>query len=222
MNRKPRIGVTFSDEIKVEPYLKALEAHGAEAIPLAPDSLPSLHGFDALMLGGGVDLNPILYGQPKDPMTEDPNDKRDILEKSLLEQALVKDLPVLGICRGMQMFNVVHGGTLFQHLARHQDHQVYGTDKSTPAHEVLIKKNSKLHAVLGTERAAVNSRHHQAVDRPGHGLVIAALAEDGTVEALENPDKRFALAVQWHPEDQVPGDLLQQKLFHQFVAAARQ
>jgi putative glutamine amidotransferase len=222
MNRKPRIGVTFSGEIKVEPYLNALQVHGAEAIPLAPNSLPSLHGFNALMLGGGVDLNPILYGQSKDPMTEEPNNERDLLEKSLLEQALAQDLPVLGICRGMQMFNVVHGGTLFQHLSHYRDHQVYLKDKSIPAHNILIKESSKLHAVLGTERAAVNSRHHQAVDRPGHGLVITALAEDGTVEALENPEKKFALAVQWHPEDQVPGDLLQQKLFHEFVAIARQ
>ena len=144
------------------------------------------------------------------------------MERQLLGEALAKDLPVLAICRGMQLFNVEHGGTLDQHMEAHETHRIYLGGRSEPVHEVRVEPASKLAAILRESSAPVNSRHHQAVERVGENLVVAARAQDGTVEALERPDKRFAVAVQWHPEDQAAGDPVQRRLFAEFAEAARE
>jgi putative glutamine amidotransferase len=215
-----RIGITYSNEIKVQPYADAVRAAGAEPVLISTDHAADLGELDGLLLSGGFDLNPALYGQERHPEADEPNDARDRLELGLLHQAMEKDLPVLAICRGMQLFNVEHGGTLQQHMTGHEAHRVHPEDRGEPAHEVTVEAGSKLAAIVGGSTAAVNSRHHQAVDRVGDGLVVSARAEDGTVEALERADKRFAVAVQWHPEDQAAGDAVQRRLFEEFVKAA--
>jgi putative glutamine amidotransferase len=178
-----------------------------------------MDGFAGLLLGGGLDLNPRLYSQEKHPDADEPNDARDAMELRLLEEALTRGLPVLAICRGMQLFNVARGGSLVQHIAATDLHRVYPDDRGAPAHEVAIAEDSKLARALGTTRAFVNSRHHQAVDRVGDGLVVTARSDDGMIEALELPGSPYALAVQWHPEDQAPRDSVQRRLFQSFKSA---
>jgi gamma-glutamyl-gamma-aminobutyrate hydrolase PuuD len=173
-----------------------------------------------LLLTGGTDVNPKIYGAVAQPETETPDDERDAVELELIAGALKNDLPILAICRGLQILNVFHGGTLIQHLPSAQRHVGRGESLSTPAHEVSIERGTLLAGMSDAKQWQVNSRHHQAADRIGADLRISARdTEDGTVEALERPDKRFVVAVQWHPEDQVfeyPEEL---KLFQSFAEA---
>jgi putative glutamine amidotransferase len=214
-----RVALTYSDRSKIQPYVSALEAAGLEVVPLGPDFQAGMDGMDGLVLSGGIDLNPALYEQPRHPEADDPNDLRDALELDLLSEALARDLPVLAICRGMQLFNVAAGGTLHQHIGEHAAHQRYDREKPEPVHSVNVVEGSRLAQIVGAGNLAVNSRHHQAVDSVGHGLIVSARAEDGVIEGIEMPDKRFALAVQWHPEDQAPADRTQARLFQAFAEA---
>jgi putative glutamine amidotransferase len=219
----PRAALTFSEPAKAEPYADALRQAGIEPVLISPGQPARLSGLDGLLLTGGTDLNPARYGAAPHPDNEPPDDERDELETALLQQALDARLPVLAICRGLQLFNVAHGGTLIQHLDNSAVHVVRGDDPAMPAHEIIVAADSRLAAILGEGVHAVNSRHHQAVERVGAGLTIAARSTpDGVVEALERSDLPFAVAVQWHPEDQVRGDPSQKKLFAAFGAALRQ
>lgn len=196
----PRAAVTFRFGDKAGPYLDALRAAGVEPVEIMPDGpVISLDGCDGLLLTGGTDVNPARYGQSPLPQTETPDKDRDDLELRLLREAVERDVPVLAICRGMQLFNVFHGGTLLQHI---EGHAVRPADRSQPAHAVEIVAGTRLAKIFGADELPVNSRHHQGVDRPGSGLVVSARSIDGIVEGLERPDLRFAVAVQWHPEDQ--------------------
>jgi len=217
-----KIAVTYEDEKKVVPYEQALRLVGLEPVRIKAEDPRSLAGVDGLLLTGGRDLDPKLYGQEPLPQTQTPNPSRDRMEIGLLGEALDRDLPVLAICRGLQLMNVYHGGTLRQHLPGDPHRTLQPkADPSKPMHEVIVAPETKLASILGEGRHAVNSRHHQAVARLGHHLRISARApEDGIVECIERPDKAFAVAVQWHPEDQVPGDQSQLKLFRAFAAAA--
>jgi putative glutamine amidotransferase len=139
------------------------------------------------------------------------------MEWRLLEQAVAADIPVLAICRGMQLFNVFHpGGTLLQHL---DGHAVNSHDPAEPAHSVVQEPDSRLASILGLGPVEVNSRHHQAVQQVGQGLVVTSRSGDGVIEGLERPDLRFAVAVQWHPEDQTVRFAAQRRLFEAFAAA---
>ena len=211
-----RVGVTYRRDDKVEPYRKALEAVGLEPVLISAEDDPqSLEGLDGLLLTGGTDVNPALYGEEPHAETDEPDDGRDRMEAGLLKQALDNDIPVLAICRGMQLFNVVHGGTLVQHVDSHERHQVKNPD---PVHEVTAEPGSKIASALGENPVPVNSRHHQGVGELGAGLVVTARdSEDGMIEAIERPDKRFAVAVQWHPEDQVSNEREQKRLFEKFA-----
>jgi putative glutamine amidotransferase len=215
-----RAGLTFRYPHKAEPYADALRLAGIEPVLISAADPRSLAGLQGLLLTGGVDLNPALYGAAPYPGNETPDDPLDRLETGLLTEALAADLPVLAICRGMQLFNVVHGGTLIQDLENSAVHVVRGDDPSLPAHNVLVEPGTRLAAILGPGEHAVNSRHHQAVDRLGAGLrVTAKSVPDGVIEGIERGDRRFAVAVQWHPEDQVRRDAGQLKLFEAFGAA---
>jgi len=215
-----KAGLTFSEPHKAEPYADALRQAGIEPVLISPGDPRGLAGLQGLVLSGGTDLNPARYGAAPDPRDEEPDDARDELESGLLAEALAADLPVLAICRGMQLFNVAHGGTLIQHLENSAVHCVPGNDKALPVHQILVEPGTRLAAILGEGAHAVNSRHHQAVERVGAGLrVTARSTPDGVIEALERGDHRFALAVQWHPEDQVRRDAAQRKLFEAFGAA---
>jgi len=220
-----RVGITYGNVEKLFPYEEALRSVGLEPRPISPQDPAVLDGLDGLLVSGGEDLDPAMYGQPRHPLTQDPNSARDAMEKRLLEEALQRDLPVLCICRGCQLFNVIHGGTLVQHLERNDVHQVRPlteAERALPVHPVRVDPGTKLAAILGDLEHGVNSRHHQGVDALGAGLVVSARAPDGTVEGLERPDRRFAVAVQWHPENSAGVNEKDRRLFEAFAAAVIQ
>jgi gamma-glutamyl-gamma-aminobutyrate hydrolase PuuD len=174
-----------------------------------------LDGLDALVLTGGADVDPARYGAARDPASQDPRPDRDAWDTALATAALDRDLPLLAICRGAQMLNVVLGGTLDQHLpdlVGHDGHlpepAVCGTTR------VRLAPGSAVAAILGAE-VKVPCYHHQAIRRLGRGVEAVGWADDGTIEAAVVTGRRFAVAVQWHPED---GD--DPRLFRALVAAA--
>jgi putative glutamine amidotransferase len=203
------------------PYEDALRTAGAEPVLIRPgESIP--RDISGLLLMGGADINPALYNQTRVRESEMAEDARDELECRLIATFVESDRPVLAICRGMQILNVQHGGSLIQHLETSSKHRPRGLeDKSAAVHKVHLARGTKLARILGEpEGVEVNSRHHQAVDRVGLGLVVSARdPEDGTIEGVERPDKRFVIAVQWHPENQAPRDQRQAAIFHAFTAA---
>ena len=214
-----RAAVTFGNDIKVAPYEAALRAAGIESVR-NPKSLASL---DGLLLTGGTDINPALYGRHPSPESEKPDDARDKLEMRLLQEALEADLPVFAICRGLQLFNVARGGTLVQHLTptdvHRQGPQNAKSGKHPAAHRVWVAPNTLLSKIVGGGGHDVNSRHHQAVESVGEGLIVSAIANDGVIEALEMPGASFAVAVQWHPEDRILVNAADRLLFEAFAAA---
>ena len=200
-------------------YVRAVERAGGRAILVPPSQEgieETLDALDALILSGGSDLSPETYGQEAHPETHGVVPERDDAELALLAAALERDLPVLAICRGSQVLNVALGGDLLQHLP-----EVVGDKKHkhTPGvygdHDVSLVPGTRIGALLGGH-APVKSHHHQGFGRLGSGLVETARAEDGTIEAVEDPARRFTLGVLWHPE---AGEDL--RLFEEVVREAR-
>lgn len=201
-------------------YVASVAAAGG-----APVVLPPIAGVDAvvgrldgLVLAGGSDIDPARYGARRQPHAQPPVHDRDEHEIAMIEAAVGAGIPVLGICRGMQLINVWRGGTLVQHLPA-----VVGHTEHSPSpagfgrHDVRVEPGSRVAQLLGRPGdAVVPTNHHQAVERVGRGLVATAWAEDGTVEAVEDPEEEFLIGVQWHPE---AGDDI--ALFEALVAAAR-
>jgi putative glutamine amidotransferase len=184
-------------------YVRAVERAGGRPVLVPPSREgieETLDALDGLIFSGGSDLDPETYGAKPHPETVGVVTERDRAELTLLSAALERDMPVLAICRGSQVLNVALGGNLLQHLP-----EVVGDEKhkQTPGvfagHDVAIHADTRLGGLLG-DRAPVKSHHHQGFGRLGQGLVEAARAEDGTVEAVEDPSRRFALGVLWHPE----------------------
>ena len=211
--------IPYRHSNKLKPYIEAVGAGGLEAVPVSVSESPQINGFHGLLLMGGTDVNPKLYGETARPEVDQPDDERDEVEWRLLDEALRMDLPVLAICRGMQLLNVHGGGTLIQHLGLPK-HDTEFEDKGTVAHQVVAEPQSQLAQIASSTRLPVNSRHHQAVRQAGQGLQISARdSEDGTIEALERSDRSFVLAVQWHPEDQVSRHPEQMNLFKRFAQA---
>lgn len=172
---------------------------------------------DGLLLPGGGDMDPKFYGQERIPACGEPNLLRDAAEPLLLRAFLAADKPVLGICRGIQVMNAVLGGDLYQDIKpfEHLPHNGHWAK----VHTVTIRRGTLLSRILGQDTVLVNSQHHQAVDRVAPGFTLAALSEDGIVEAIEKPDARFCLGVQWHPEWLSDADPAMQGLFDAFVNA---
>jgi putative glutamine amidotransferase len=213
--RKPVIGITtyltparfgvWEEDAALVPaaYVRAVEAAGGRAL-LVPPSVDgieeTLDALDGILFSGGSDLDPELYGQEAHAETNGIVPARDRAEIALLQAALKRDMPVLAVCRGSQVLNVALGGDLVQHLP-----EVVGDEKHkhTPGvfadHDVNLVEGTRVQRVLG-DHAPVKSHHHQGYGTLGEGLREAARAEDGTVEALEDPSKRFAVGVLWHPE----------------------
>lgn len=212
--------VIYRKADKVVPYRDALLAAGLNPVMHEANRPLSLDGFEGLVLTGGPDVDPMLYGETRHAETDAPDGERDAIEASLLEEALARDLPVLAICRGLQILNVCQGGTLIQHLNPPHRHQRTDTSRELPVHEVTIEPGTLLSEIAGTNSWQVNSRHHQAVKTVAGNLRVSAVdPQDGTIEAIEHPRKRFVLAVQWHPEDQAPRDPGQLEIFRRFGAA---
>jgi putative glutamine amidotransferase len=218
-----RILIVYSRLSKTGAYANAVEAAALEPALVEADGPVSAADYGGVLLMGGADVNPALYGETPGPETEAPEDDRDQIEGRLIDECLERDLPLLAICRGHQLLNVHMGGTLVQHLPSVARHRRKEGNPGAPAHEVDIAPGTKLASIAGTtDRWNVTSRHHQGVARVGAGLRVSARdPEDGMVEALELPSRRFVLSVQWHPEDQVPGDAEQMKLFRAFAAAVK-
>ncbi|KKM09608.1 hypothetical protein SY88_18330 [Clostridiales bacterium PH28_bin88] len=203
--------VTFAGGTPV--LLSPQAANAAEYLPL----------LDGLLLSGGADVTPSLYGQAPHTKTTGCIPERDGFEVELARAVLAKDIPVLGICRGAQVLNVALGGTLIQdipecvpgaisHLQDALDHE--------PSHDVSLVASGLLAEVLASAEIPVNSFHHQAVDKPGEGLRVVARSRDGVIEAVEGTRWRWVVGVQWHPEYMFLSNEKQARLFKAFIAAA--
>jgi putative glutamine amidotransferase len=199
-------------------YVRAVDQAGGRPLLIPPSEgaiEETLDAVDGVLFSGGSDLDPELYDQEPHPATSGVVAERDRAELALLEAALARDMPVLAVCRGSQVLNIARGGDLVQHLP-----DIVGDEKHkhTPGtfadHDVTLEPGTRLAGLLG-ERAPVKSHHHQGIGRLGEGLRVAAYAEDGTVEAVEDPSHRFAFGVLWHPE---AGEDL--RLFEELVGAA--
>jgi putative glutamine amidotransferase len=204
-------------------YFQGVTAAGGIAVLLPPQPVDPgiaervLDGLDGLLLTGGKDIDPAVYGQDPHPATDEPARQRDAFEFALLRVALQRGLPVLGICRGAQVLNVALGGTLHQHLPDvigHGGHRAGNAVFSTVPMRTV--PGTKLAALIG-DSVDAQCYHHQAIADVGAGLVVSAWDADGVIEALELPGDGFVLAVQWHPEETLD-DL---RLFSAIVEAAR-
>jgi putative glutamine amidotransferase len=191
-------------------YVDAVQRAGGLAVMLPPDEQlvedpeQALELLDGLLLAGGADIDPATYGQQPHSQTLDVVPERDAFEIALTRAAIERDLPVLGICRGMQLINVALGGTLRQHLPEHVGHEqhrrVVGSFDGAD-HEVELRGGTLAMRVVDAARHATKSHHHQGIERLAPGLQVSATsAIDDLVEAIELPDRAFVLGVQWHPE----------------------
>ncbi|MCX7669097.1 MAG: gamma-glutamyl-gamma-aminobutyrate hydrolase family protein [Anaerolineae bacterium] len=240
MSRRPLIGIPAAT---LEPppnpgalyfqfsgnYPAALAACGAVPV-IIPLGLPDdilrdlFERLDGLLLAGGVDVAPAAYGEEPHPALGRVDPARDDVELKLARWALAADLPILGICRGIQSLNVAAGGTLYQDLAAQYPGAIQHAYRLTespwerPTHRVTVTAG-RLGAILGVSELAVNSFHHQAVKDPAPGFAIVARAEDGVIEGIERPAARFVIGVQWHPEGMFRTDPLARRLFAAFVEA---
>ena len=235
---KPVIGITCGIEIMersserevlLDAYTNAIERAGGVPLILPNPQDPALiramaDRCDGIMISGGPDADPRLYGARADKTVGGIRSRRDKAELELIRYIVQEsDKPLLGICRGLQMLNVALGGDLYVDLKtagfpEHSFHDIYPRDMVS--HEVRIEKSCRLQDILGEEVIGVNSFHHQAVKTPAPGLLVTAWAEpDELIEALELPGDRFILGVQWHPEG-MTGDEREHNLFRCFIEAA--
>jgi putative glutamine amidotransferase len=236
LSQRPRIGITMDDgtpdesrptmELPLDYVNSVLRAGGL------PILLPWTHDasvreqmidmLDGLLVPGGADLDPKLYGQTPHPATKQTARDRQDFDLAILALAERRQLPTLGICLGCQTMNVQRAGTLHQHLP---DMPVEGRlphrtpGDRTNAHDISVRQGSHLAAALALDHLTANSRHHQGIDKVGHGLVPTAFAPDGLVEAVEDPSMPFWVAVQWHPENLAGTP--HEKLFRALIEAAR-
>lgn len=205
----PVVGVTRCS--RIEDYLASVEKAGARTRVLEVTESPRavLEQVDAVLLTGGGDVDPVLYGEPRHPSVADAEPGRDEFEISLARLAIGRDVPLLAICRGAQVLNVAFGGTLVQDIPSAIPTRVAHSvrePRDRVAHAVRVARGSHLEGTLGSAVNAsslcrVNSRHHQSIARIGAGLTASATAEDGVIEAVEAPAARFCVGVQWHPEN---------------------
>jgi len=238
MSPAPLIGVTTSITIGTSPerayvnsaYLHAIQQAGGVPVVLPPQlsgsSLIRLaRGLDGLLLTGGGDMDPALFGEAPHPTLYDVAPARDTLETCAVRVALERHLPILAVCRGSQVLNVALGGTLFQDVSTDPGTQLQHRQQEArdqPTHKVTVTPGSRLAAILGVDELEVNSMHHQAVKVLGAGLVSVAWAPDQIIEGLEMTDpSRLVLGVQWHPEELCGRSEPARRLFSALVASAR-
>ncbi|MCK6079804.1 gamma-glutamyl-gamma-aminobutyrate hydrolase family protein [Microbacterium sp. EYE_5] len=234
-DRRPVIGLTTYLERAVQgvwdvrasflpqQYFDAVTASGGVAVLLPPQPSAKaaaevvLDGLDGLILTGGLDVQPELYGAPRNPLTDPARADRDEWELALLAGARERGIPVFGICRGLQLINVAYGGTLHQHLPEALGTERYKIGGGVFAENTVeVDADTKLAGLIGAGPYGVHSYHHQGVDRLGEGLVVTARTDDGLVQAFETPGDDYLVAVQWHPEE----NSADRRLFLGLVAAA--
>jgi len=236
MRTSPLIGLTTSASIDTYPeraytnaaYLRAVQEAGGVPVLLPPQLSGTARDelwrrLGALILTGGGDLDPARFGEPRHPTVYDVSAARDELEIELTRRALAEDMPLLAICRGIQVLNVVLEGTLYQDIPSDLGSPIAHTQKEKrdqPTHAVKVHEGSRLAEILGQLEVDVNSFHHQAIKDLGPRLVAVGVAPDGVIEAAEVADHCFAIAIQWHPEDLVDHDPAARGLFRALVDAA--
>jgi putative glutamine amidotransferase len=200
-------------------YVQAIERAGGRALVVPPTEEgveETLDALDGLLLSGGSDLDPSLYGADAHAETRHVRPERDRAELALLRGALARDLPVLAVCRGSQVLNVARGGDLVQHLPEAVGNEAHRETAGVfSEHGVKVDPDSRLGGIVG-DSVEVKSHHHQGYGELGEGLRVVARADDGTIEAVEDPERRFAVGVLWHPEEGEDA-----ALFEALVAEAR-
>jgi putative glutamine amidotransferase len=234
----PLIGITTSVTVDKVPerayvngaYIRAVQAAGGIPVLLTPHFTSEVQAalwqrLDGLLLTGGGDIEPARFGEPRHPTVDDVAPARDELEIGLTRRALADDVPLLAICRGIQVLNVALGGTLVQDIASELPGALAHSQtapRHEPTHAVKVMgEGTRLGRVLGAAEIAVNSLHHQALKGLGEGLSPVAWAPDGVIEGVEMAGERFVLGVQWHPEELVGHDPAARHLFAAVVDAAR-
>jgi len=209
-------------------YVSVLENAGALAITLPHTELASsnpervLASVQGLLLAGGTDIDPAYYGEEPRVKHKPIDPVRDAFEIALCREAMSRDLPVLAICRGIQVLNVAAGGTLYQDVAEQAGDALLHEQAAPrwhPTHRIILTPGSMLNKILDCRECRVNSFHHQTIRQIAPGFVGSAKASDGTIEAIENPRARFMIGVQWHPENLAQRSALWMGLFQRFVAA---
>ena len=223
----PQMGNDLFRKYMKSKYVQSLKRAGAQTVWIELDDIDravkEALECDGLLLPGGADIDPALYGREPTEKCGKPNRARDEAEPRLLEAFLDSGKPILGICRGVQIMNVYFSGTLFQDIKESQrkNHSNF-LKRAGNAHTVTIAEGSILRGIFETESEPVNSLHHQAIDKTGSGLTVSAVSEDGFVEGLEYAKHPFCVAVQWHPEHMSKKSAQQRKLFSAFVAACKE
>ncbi len=231
MSQAPIIGITVdSDEggayVLRRNYAEAVAAAGGVPLLLTHEigSVERVLGLIAglLVTGGDFDVDPALFGASSRHPTVKTKDRRTAFEAAAIREALAREMPVLGICGGQQLLNVVLGGTLVQHIADEVPGALEHEQKNPrtePGHTVALAPGTVLHGIVQSAELAVNSAHHQAAKDTGPGVIVNARAPDGVIEGIEHPGQRFCLGIEWHPEYAISaGD---PKIFAAFAAAAR-
>jgi putative glutamine amidotransferase len=211
-------------------YVWAIEQAGG--VPLILPATTDLEAaarylsvLDGLMLSGGVDVAPARYGQEPHPQLGEVDLDRDATELTLIPAAVAQDMPIFGICRGIQVLNVALGGTLYQDLPserpgpiQHQQSKAQ-IPRNQASHSIRVEGDTRLASLVGEGEVRMNSFHHQALKDVAAPLIVTALAPDGVIEGVESPTHRYLVAVQFHPEETAPNDEKSRKLFEGFVAA---
>ncbi len=227
---RPLIGICSNYNLENEEYclrnyyVESVLGAGASVILLPPVNdediieqyLTFCHG---VLFSGGGDIDPYYWGELPGSELGEINPRRDYFELKLAAKVIARKLPSLGICRGCQVLNVAAGGTLFQDIKTTMAHQ-QKAPRNYPFHDIAIKPDTLLSEVINENKIRVNSFHHQAVEHPGAGMYVSALASDGIIEAIESQEAPFILGVQWHPE--CMGDKPSERLFTALVRAAKE
>lgn len=237
--RAPRIGITLDHEppggyskfpwyALRDNYCGAVAEFGGIPLPL-PHEVGAVEDYLALIdglivTGGAFDVSPALYGSPEVHATVTTKERRTRFEWAVTEGAMQRNMPVMGICGGQQLLNVVLGGTLIQHVPDAFPDSTIAHEQPNPrnetSHPVAVVPGTRLAAIVGEGEIQVNSAHHQAADRPGAAVVINARSPDGVVEGIEHPGHRFCLGLQWHPEFLITG--ADRALYRAFLDACRE
>lgn len=222
----PQMGTDLFRKYMKSKYVKSIERAGANVKWIELDNtekaVEEALACDGLLLPGGADIEPTLYGRKREEKCGKPNELRDKNEFEIFNAFVKTGKPILGICRGFQLLNVACGGTLHQDIAdiKKCSHSDF-LKRSKAVHKVTVTENTLLYKIFGKNEIGVNSLHHQAVENIGENLIVSAVSEDGFVEGLELKNHPFCIAVQWHPEHMSKTDLLQQKLFNDFVKTCK-